>query len=144
MRLRAQFLQEAGQVLCMLFFLRKNPLQDFTSRGIIRADIGDHFAIAVDRDPFGNQVFRDHLHQGRPFDIFRVAPTQHPFRGQIRLTSKLDNAFGQLIGMDLFLCGMLEKLALHAEGTDPGGHEVMALIAKDAHDFCGEGFIQQR
>ena len=45
--------------------------------------------------------------------------------------------------MDLFLSGMLEKLALHAEGTEPGGHEVMALIAQDAHDFCGEGFIQQ-
>jgi hypothetical protein len=25
-RLRAQLVQEAGQVLCMLFFLRKNPL----------------------------------------------------------------------------------------------------------------------
>ena len=42
MRLRAQLLQEAGQVLCMLLFLRKDPLQDFTRRGIIRADIGDH------------------------------------------------------------------------------------------------------
>ena len=63
MRMRAQLLQEAGQVLGMLFFLRKNPLQYFTSRGIIRADIGDHFTITVDRDPFGNQVFRDHLHQ---------------------------------------------------------------------------------
>ena len=102
----------------MLFFLRKDPLQDFPRRGIIRADIGDHFTIAVDRNPFGNQVFRDHLHQGRAFDIFRVAPAQQPFRGQIRLAPQLDNAFGQLIGMDLFLSGMLEKLALHAEGTD--------------------------
>ena len=63
MRLRAQLLQEAGQVLCMLFFLCKDPLQDFTRGGVVRADIGNHFTIAVDRDPFGNQVFRNHLHQ---------------------------------------------------------------------------------
>jgi len=60
---------------------------------------------------------------------------QQSFRRQIRLTPQLDNAFGQLIGMDLSLRGMLEKLALHTERTDRDDHEVMALIVKDANDF---------
>ena len=72
-----------------------------------------------------------------------MAPAQHPFRGEIRLSPKLNDAFGQLIGMGLFLNGMLEKLGLHAKRIDPAGHEVMAFVAQDTDDFRGQGFVQQ-
>src|ERR1041384_4514102 len=72
-----------------------------------------------------------------------MAATQQSVGRQIRLTSELDNAFGQLIGMGLLLIGMLEELALHAEGTDPCGRKIMAPIAENAHDFGSQGLIQQ-
>src|SRR4051812_27516690 len=46
--------------------------------------------------------------------------------------------------MGLLLIGMFEKLALHAERTDSGGHEVMAPIAQDTDDLRCEGVIEER
>src|SRR5262249_43680933 len=50
---------------------------------------------------------------------------------------------GDLVGVLLLVLRVLEELRRHALGVDALRHEVMALVAQDAHDLGGERLVQQ-
>jgi hypothetical protein len=56
-------------------------------------------------------------------------------RVEVGLTAKLDDAFGKLVGMGLFLAGMLKEMGLDRLGNDPGDSIGMAQIAQHADPF---------
>src|SRR5450759_4104220 len=92
-------LEERRQVFGMLLFAGEYFLQQAVRGRILIAEIGDHFAIALDRDSLGNQIFLDHALERIALDVFRMAAGRQPVRREIRLAAELDNALGDEVGM---------------------------------------------
>src|SRR3954468_14256271 len=71
---------ERRQVLGVLFLTGEDFLEHAARRRILRAKVADHFAVALDGNAFGDQVFLDHVAQSRAFHIFRMAARGEPVR----------------------------------------------------------------
>lgn len=74
--------------------------------------------------------------------VLRVAPSGQRFRIEIRFSSELGYARGNLIRVMLFLTRMLEKFRCGGLGIETLRREVVTLIAKDAHQFSGECLVE--
>jgi len=134
--------KKSAEFLRVLLLHGEDPLEHPACRWVIITEVGDHLTIPVDGDPFGDEVFLDHVAEGISFDILSVAPGQEALRREVRCTAQLHDALCNLIRVNLFFLCVLEKLLGDALGMDPGRHEVMALVPEDAHDLRGKSFVQ--
>jgi hypothetical protein len=71
-----------------------------------------------------------------------MAAGGHPVRVEVRLASQLGDAFGNQIGVSLFFFGVFEELLGYRLRMDTGGHEVMAFVTQDTHDFGRQYLVQ--
>lgn len=126
----------------MFFFHRQNILDQASGCGTFVGQISNHLAVTIDRHPLCDEILFNHLDEAAPLDIFRMTPTQQTIGRQIRFTAQLDNPLRDLIGMELFFVGMLQKLLGNTWGIDSICHEIMSLIAQDTNDFCRERFVE--
>ena len=55
---------------------------------------------------------------------------------------QLDDAQRDAVGVQLFLVGVLEELGGDRLGIDPGGREVVPLVAQDADELGGQRFVE--
>ena len=76
-------------------------------------------------------------------DILRVTARRQPFRIEVWLAPKLNNASRNLVRMCLFFVGVLKKLGGHAFGIDSACHEVVSLVTQHADDLGRECFVQE-
>src|SRR5512132_1745264 len=72
-QVRRQMAQQVGEVVGVLLLFRLDFLHQAPRRCIERSEVGGDLAIAVDRDPLGDQVLLDHVDQVLAFDVFRMA-----------------------------------------------------------------------
>src|ERR1700677_819738 len=63
-------------------------------------------------------------------------------RTEIGLAPQLGNAKGDLIGVSLFLRGMLREFLRGIRRINPLGHKKMTLVTEHAHNFGGERFVE--
>ena len=78
-------------------------LQHATRRRVLVAEAEDGLVIALDRNPFGDQVFHDHAGQRIALDVFRMAACGQPVRRKIRLAVEFDDAPGEQVGVRHFV-----------------------------------------
>ena len=78
-----------------------------------------------------------------PFDVFGVAALRQAVRRQIRFAAELDDAFGDLVGVALFLVRVCEKLLGDRLRVDAARHEVVTPIAQHANDLGGQRIVEQ-
>src|SRR5579863_6599564 len=120
--------QKVVHVVGMLFLDPQDGFDHYPGTGIVIAEIADQFAVMIDRDAFGNQVFADQFHQIAALRILRGRSGGEPFRVEIRLAAKLVDALGNLLRMSPFVLGMLGELRLHAfAGQAVGGNSVLGV-----------------
>src|SRR4249920_532908 len=93
----------------MLLFLRQDLFEHAASRGVPAFEIVDHFQVAFDGNALCYEIFLDHLDERSAFDIFSMAAGREPLGGEIWLPAKLHDALGNLVGMLLLFCSVLEK-----------------------------------
>src|SRR5437773_5272612 len=134
--------QQGVQVLRVLFFDGENVTHHPVRRRILAVEVFDDFAIAFDRNPLGDQVFADHVDERRALDIFRMCARSKICWIQIRLAAELHNPLRDAVGMILFLRSVLLELLLHRVRAQTLCHEIVTLVAQDAHDLRRERVVQ--
>src|SRR5882724_2774515 len=102
--------QETHEIVSVLFFDCENRLHQSPGRWIVITEILNDVAIAIDGDAFGDQIFFDHIRQRFALNVFSVTARQQALRAKIWLAAKLHDSLGDLIGMALFVVGVLQKL----------------------------------
>ncbi len=84
------------------------------------------------------QVFAQHFDEVATLDVFGMAAVADAQWVQVRLAAELHDAFGQQVGVRLFLPGMLEEFVLDGLAHGAAGHEVVAAIAQHTNDLGGQ------
>src|SRR5436190_577358 len=109
-------LEEARQVVGVLFLFSEDLLQHASRGGILFAEVADHLAIAVDGDALGDEVFLDHVLERVALDVFGVAARGEPVWRKVRRAAELGDALGDLVGVLLLFLRVLQELGRHAFG----------------------------
>jgi hypothetical protein len=135
--------QQRVHVLGVFLLHRQDALQHAARGGIVGADVGDHLAVAVDRDAFGDQILLDHVDDVLALDVVRMTAAEQALGRQVRLALELGDALRDLVGVPLFLVGMLQELGTDRLRVDPRGHVVVVLVAQHAHQLGGQGVVEQ-
>ena len=134
--------QQVGELVGVLFFHRHDLFEHAARGRILVTQVLDEFAVAVDRNALGHQVFPDHPRERVAGDIFRVAAAGKAVRRKVRLASKLHDPRGDQVGVPLLFVRMDEELLGNALRMDASRHEVMAAIAQDTDQFRGQRIVQ--
>jgi len=136
-------LQNIRHVVGVFFLLRQDVFKDPACGRVFVADVLDDFAVAVDCNPFRHQVLVDHFFQGLARHVLRMGVFGQVIGVELRLATQLHNALCKLVGVFHFLVGVLQELVGSHAGLEPVGHEVVALVTQHAHQFSGQGFVEQ-
>ncbi len=72
-----------------------------------------------------------------------MAALEQALGRQVGLAAQLHDAFGQPVGVVLFLGGVLGEFRRHRLGVQAAGHEEVALVAQHTDDLGGQRFVQQ-
>ena len=128
----------------MLLLHCKDRFHQTAGRDIGVAEPLGNLAVARDGDSLGDQVFGDHLNKIVPGDILGVASLHQGGGVEVRLSLQLHDSLGNLISVTLLLSGVLKELGGNRSSVDSFGHEVVALVPKDANQFRGERLVQYR
>src|SRR5579885_3053336 len=72
-----------------------------------------------------------------------MAPAQESLRRKVWLPAQLHNPLRDLVGMRLFLNGVLHELRLHPRGPNACRRKVMASIAEHADNLGGQRLVEQ-
>jgi len=135
--------EDAGEVVGVLLLHRQDPFEHAAGGGVFLAEVADHLGVGVNGDPLRDQVLFDHVEEGVPLHVLGVAAGGEPFRAEVGFPAQLDDAGGDLIGVDLLLGGVLEELLGDRVGVDPFGHVEVPLVAQDADDLGGKRLVEQ-
>src|SRR2546425_4034909 len=63
--------EQVVHVVCVLFLLRQDSLEQHARGRVLVSEIAHHLAVRLDGDALGDQVFLDHVDQVPAFDILR-------------------------------------------------------------------------
>jgi hypothetical protein len=127
----------------VLLLDREDVFQHAARRGIGVADVLDHLAVAVDRDPLGDQVLLDRFLQRLADPVFRMAAAGDDVRVEVGLAPELHDALGDLVGVRELRIGVLQELGGDRARVDAARHEIVVAIAQDAHELGRQRLVQQ-
>src|SRR5687767_2882075 len=127
----------------MFFLDGEDSFEHASGSRIVAAEVGDHLAIAIDRNTLCYEIFLDHFSERRTFNVLGVAAHQQSFGIEIRFALKLNYSLRNLIRMPLLVVGMLQKLRRHTFSMNARRHEVMSLVAQHANDFGRQRLVQK-
>src|SRR6476619_467847 len=86
--------QQRIDVVGMLFLDGENLLHHSLRRRILAVQPLDDLAVALDRDPLGDEVLAQHIDERIALDVLRVTPLRQRVRVEIGLTAELHDALG--------------------------------------------------
>src|SRR3546814_6700690 len=89
--LLAKFFQQSAEVFGVLLFLGEDFFHHPTAGRIVAAEVIDDFAIAVDRDALGNQIFLQHFDNVLAFDVVLMRTRPEAIRRSEANTSELQS-----------------------------------------------------
>src|ERR1700679_2307731 len=110
--------QKVVHVVRVLFFNGENPFQHAARPGIVVSEIADQFAIVIDGDAFGDQVFLDHLDQIGRLAVFGGRACRQAGRIEVGHAAQLVDALGDLVHVALLFLGVLRKFRFHTFAGD--------------------------
>ncbi len=127
----------------MFLFLCQDMFEDALGGGVAIADVVDHLAVAVDRNALGDEVFLDHVAQVLARFVLGVRALCQRVGIEVWFPAELHDAFGDLVGVLMFLLRVFEEFGLDRVGEHARRHEVMPVIAQHADPFRRQRFVQQ-
>jgi len=111
------------------------------SRRVVVPEIGHHLSVAVDGDSLRNEIFLDHVDQGRALEILGITTSGKAVWREIRLPAQLHDSFRDLIRVLLLFIRMLEKLRRRSLSVDARRHEVVSLVSEHADYSSRQRFV---
>jgi hypothetical protein len=137
-------LEQRLHILGVLLFLGQDFFHQPPAGRIAFAQVTDDLRVRLDRDPLGYQVFPDHVYQGFPLLVLRMAACQQSLGAEVRLPVELNDARRNHVGVLLLLVRVLQKLLGDSLRMDPARHVVVVAVSQHADDFRRQRLIQNR
>ena len=138
----ALLLEEREHVVRVLLLHGEDVFEQSPGRHVSIAYPAYYFPVRLDRDALGDEILFYHRLEVATLHILRMAACRKAFGVEVGLSLELHDPGGYAVRMLLFLAGMLSKLAGSALGLAALRHEVVALVAKHADKFGGEGVVE--
>lgn len=105
--------EQIGEFVGVLFFLHQDVFEHAARGRIVAVDPGDQLAIAVDRDALGDRILLHHVAQVPAFLVFGMSAGGERIGVEIGFAAELHDAFGDALGVRLFLLRAFDEFRLH-------------------------------
>src|SRR5262249_12333948 len=100
------------------------------------------FAIGLNGDALGYEIFAKHVFEGGAFDVFGVASLRNDRGIKLRLTAQLFDTLGDAVRVALLVIRMLEKFGSGSVFMDASCHVVMKAISQNAYDLGRKSLVK--
>src|SRR5947207_2176781 len=127
----------------MMFLSTENGFENTSRSGISGADVLNGFGVKLNCHSFCDQIVAQIFQQCFAATIFGMTAFRQAAWIEIRISTQLDDALCQHIGVLLFLLGMLQKFLLYCFCRQTIGNKVVMSITKDAYQFGSECLNEQ-